>query len=79
MGEEDANTEPFPVAKPSELADEVMTEDEMVRLQIRNIENALKKCNGKIYGEHGAAALLGLKPTTLSTRLKALRIKRPSK
>ena len=74
-----ANTEPFPVAKPSELADEVMTEDEMVRLQIRNIENALKKCNGKIYGEHGAAALLGLKPTTLSTRLKALRIKRPSK
>ena len=74
-----ANAEPFPVAKPSELADEVMTEDEMVRLQIRNIENALKKCNGKIYGERGAAALLGLKPTTLSTRIKALQIKRPAR
>lgn len=75
----EGGTESFPVARLSEFGGDVMTEDEMVRLQARNIENALQRCNGRIYGEHGAAALLGLKPTTLSTRLKALRIKRPRK
>jgi transcriptional regulator with GAF, ATPase, and Fis domain len=41
-----------------------------------NIVNALRQCNGKISGRHGAAALLGLKPSTLSYQMKTLGIQR---
>jgi formate hydrogenlyase transcriptional activator len=34
------------------------------------ILNALQRSKGKIYGPHGAAALLGLKPTTLYGRMR---------
>ena len=46
------------------------------QLEKHNLEQALKDCNGKIYGEDGAAALLGLKPTTLSSKLKKYAINR---
>ena len=36
----------------------------------RHLERALVLTSGKIYGEDGAAALLGLKPTTLQAKLK---------
>ncbi|KGO86660.1 Fis family transcriptional regulator [Flavobacterium rivuli WB 3.3-2 = DSM 21788] len=36
----------------------------------------LKFCNGRIWGETGAAALLNLPPTTLNSRMKKLGIKR---
>ena len=39
-------------------------------LEKKNLENALQHAKGKIYGEDGAAALLGLKPTTLASQLK---------
>jgi transcriptional regulator with GAF, ATPase, and Fis domain len=61
-----------------ESSDTLMTEDEMVRLQARNIDKALRRCKGKIYGPDGAAVLLGLKPTTLATRIKKLNIQRLS-
>ncbi len=38
------------------------------------ISQALKQCNGKIYGADGAASLLGLKPTTLQSKMKKLGI-----
>lgn len=57
-------------------ADSFLTEQDMIQLQIQNIEKVLARCNGKIYGEDGAAALLGLKPTTLVARIKKLRIQR---
>jgi PAS domain S-box-containing protein len=37
---------------------------------------ALKKARGKIYGGNGAAALLGMKPTTLSSKLARLGLRR---
>jgi transcriptional regulator with GAF, ATPase, and Fis domain len=40
------------------------------------IENALKKTNGKVYGNDGAAFLLGMKPTTLQSKIKKLGIDR---
>jgi transcriptional regulator with GAF, ATPase, and Fis domain len=47
-----------------------------VRLQEReNLRRALESCGGKIYGPDGAAALLGLKPTTLASRLKRLQLR----
>ena len=37
-----------------------------------HIKHALKMSGGKIYGKDGAAALLGLKPTTLQSKIKKL-------
>jgi transcriptional regulator with GAF, ATPase, and Fis domain len=36
----------------------------------RYLAQALRRTSGKIYGKDGAAALLGLKPTTLQSKLK---------
>ena len=41
----------------------------------RHLERALGATDGKIYGEDGAAALLGLKPTTLQAKLKKHRLR----
>ncbi len=56
-------------------SDVLLTEQEMLQLQAQNIKKALKQSNGKIYGEDGAAALLGLRPTTLATRIKKMKIR----
>jgi len=40
-----------------------------------HIRKALQYTNGKIYGENGAAKLLGLKPTTLQSRMRKLGIR----
>jgi formate hydrogenlyase transcriptional activator len=40
------------------------------------IEQSLKATRGKIYGSNGAAALLGLKPGTLQSKMKKLGIRR---
>ena len=42
----------------------------MQALERTNITNALQRCHGKIYGGDGAAALLGISPTTLCSRIK---------
>lgn len=47
------------------------TLDETVK---NHIERALAASGGRIYGETGAARLLGLKPTTLQSRMKKLGI-----
>jgi formate hydrogenlyase transcriptional activator len=39
-----------------------------------NILAALHSCGGRIFGPNGAAALLGVKPTTLASRIKVLGI-----
>jgi transcriptional regulator with GAF, ATPase, and Fis domain len=40
------------------------------------IAEALAKTGGKIYGRDGAAALLGLKPTTLSSKVHRMGLKK---
>ncbi|MCA9451226.1 MAG: hypothetical protein KC584_01170 [Nitrospira sp.] len=48
-----------------------------MRLQEKaNIEAALKRTDWKIYGPGGAAELLGLKPTTLPSRIKKMGIRK---
>jgi hypothetical protein len=37
---------------------------------------ALQESGGKIYGPSGAAEFLGMRPTTLTSKIAALRIKR---
>ncbi len=41
----------------------------------QHIQSALERSEGKIYGIKGAAELLGMKPTTLQSRIKKLAIK----
>jgi len=55
----------------------VFTFAEMKERERENILAALKLCNWKIRGTDGAASLLGVKPTTLSSRIKAMKITRP--
>ena len=50
----------------------VMTELEVREFEANNIRAALLESKGKIYGADGAAARLGMKPTTLASRIKAL-------
>lgn len=53
---------------------ELLTEEQLRELEKRNLMRALKISGGRVFGEDGAAALLGVKPTTLTSRLKKLRI-----
>jgi transcriptional regulator with GAF, ATPase, and Fis domain len=55
---------------------DVLTVAEMRRRDRANILAALERTGGKIYGPGGAAELLGVKGTTLATRIKALKIKK---
>lgn len=48
----------------------ILTESEIIASEKENILSALKRTGGKVAGRDGAAELLGLKPTTLYSRLK---------
>jgi transcriptional regulator with GAF, ATPase, and Fis domain len=51
-----------------------LTITQIKEMERANIERALRQCNGQVYGKDGAAALLGMKPTTLWSRLRSLGI-----
>jgi len=55
---------------------QILSAQEMESLERANIERALTACGGKISGESGAASRLGIAPSTLSSRMKALGIQR---
>ncbi|MDR4473646.1 MAG: hypothetical protein MRJ92_13720 [Nitrospira sp.] len=57
-------------------ATRLATREELRRQERENIVQALRLAKGKIFGVDGAAELLGMKPTTLASRIKALGIKR---
>ncbi len=57
--------------------DRVLTAREMQALEESNIRKALLACGGRVSGENGAARLLGIPPTTLGSRMKALGLQRP--
>jgi transcriptional regulator with GAF, ATPase, and Fis domain len=52
----------------------VLTIREIKEMERANIERALARCKGRVYGKDGAAALLGMRPTTLWSRLRSLGI-----
>ncbi len=54
----------------------VLSERQMKAAFKTNLITAMKRCNWKIYGKDGAAALLGIRPTTLTSRLNSLGIKK---
>lgn len=57
-------------------AKRVRTAKELELLERENLVAALEASDGKVAGANGAATLLGIKPTTLNSRMKALGIER---
>jgi transcriptional regulator with GAF, ATPase, and Fis domain len=55
----------------------VLSKEEMERRDRENIMKALETAHGKIYGANGAAAILGMKPTTLASRMKKMKLGNP--
>jgi transcriptional regulator with GAF, ATPase, and Fis domain len=55
----------------------VRTIAEIQALERQSIELALQTSDWRVSGNGGAAELLGMKPTTLASRIKALGLQRP--
>jgi DNA-binding NtrC family response regulator len=69
---------PAPVPAPAAQPPALLSEAAMRERARQNLETALRESGGRIYGPGGAAARLGIKPSTLASRVKALGI-RPSR
>jgi transcriptional regulator with GAF, ATPase, and Fis domain len=68
-----ANENPDGPAKSTARA-ALLTRDELKRQQREAIINVLKQTNGKVSGPGGAAELLGMKPSTLASRISSMSI-----
>ena len=62
-------------SKPSAEA-ALLTRDQLKRQERDAIINALKQTNGRVAGPRGAAELLGMKPSTLASRISSMGINR---
>jgi PAS domain S-box-containing protein len=62
---------------PETSPERIRTAQELQEIERKNIILALDAAGWKVSGEKGAAKLLGVPPSTLSSRMKALSIKRP--
>ena len=62
--------------KPLSLKVEVIAESEIRQRERDNLVAALSQTDWKIYGSGGAAELLGIKPTTLLSRIKKMGIQK---
>jgi hypothetical protein len=60
---------------PGKTPEAVLTNRELLELERKNMERALEICQGRISGPKGAAQLLGIPPSTLSSRMKTLGIR----
>ena len=54
----------------------MLSAQELLALERQNLERALAAANGRMAGEGGAADLLGVPASTLTSRMKALGLKR---
>ncbi len=72
----DASNSPTPASQPPATAATFLTQAEWEAKERNNLMAALESANWKIYGPGGAAELLGVKPTTLASRLQSLGIKK---
>jgi DNA-binding NtrC family response regulator len=56
----------------------ILTRGELRQREKESIASALASAGGRVSGPRGAAALLGMRPTTLYSRITALGIRRPA-
>jgi transcriptional regulator with GAF, ATPase, and Fis domain len=66
---------PAPARGASSPSASFLREEEWRQREKDNLKAALAAAGGKVYGPGGAAELLGIAPTTLASRLKALGLK----
>ena len=68
----------FTIATPQQQLpqSQAVPDMEMKRREQENVVAALRQAGGKIYGPGGAAELLGIRPTTLVSRIKKMKLKR---
>ena len=59
-----------PVQDNAQRLDKIFTASEMIDLERQNLKRALAACDGKVSGKEGVAQLLGMKPTTVYSRIK---------
>lgn len=71
-----ADTEPVHEAPAADI--EFRTEDQIRELVRDNLVRALTAANWRVSGKGGAAELLGIRPTTLSDRMRSMKIRRPA-
>lgn len=69
---------PAPVADSAATSRGFFTEAEIQQRERENLQAVLQKSGWKIKGPDGAAELLGVKPTTLLSRLKKIGLQRPA-
>jgi DNA-binding NtrC family response regulator len=76
-----ANTPAEPISPRPPIGDDVdaeyLTEAEMRRWERKNLSIVLQKTGWKVKGAAGAAELLGVRPTTLMSRIEKLGLRRP--
>lgn len=70
--------EPVSTSTDSVVAD-ILDEEAMRDFQRRNMITALEKAQWRVSGKAGAAQLLGIRPTTLSDRMRSFDIVRPQR
>jgi transcriptional regulator with GAF, ATPase, and Fis domain len=68
---------PPPARAPAPRRDEILTDDGLRRLERDNMVAALERAGWRVGGDDGAARLLGVSPSTLKSRMKALDVRRP--
>jgi len=76
LGSESAKQRQTAIVGPRPTAT-VVPEAEVRRRERENVLAALEQARWKVYGPGGAAELLGIKATTLASRMRALGIERP--
>ena len=77
MQDTSAKTDNEPESDESAAEKLILTEHDMKDLQRENILAALGQTNWRVSGKDGAAELLGVRPTTLSDRIKSFGLRRP--
>jgi transcriptional regulator with GAF, ATPase, and Fis domain len=66
------------VRLPETVAVDTSMEQKLKDMEFRHIRSVLQRTAWRITGKGGAAEVLGLKGTTLQSKMKKLGIKRPS-
>jgi transcriptional regulator with GAF, ATPase, and Fis domain len=70
---------PATSASDSDVPEGILTDRECRARERANLVKALQHTDGRIYGRGGAAELLAINPTTLASRLRALKITPPKR
>ena len=78
----DAGGQTIPERRPAEettpeASNRILRIRDLQQLERENILRALESTAWRVAGKDGAAALLGMNPSTLNSRIRALRIQRP--